>query len=368
MPHALADTVHALRLHLDDVILPMWRQAGFNARLGLPYEALAQNGTPLPATRYRAMACARQVYAHVRAPGKAAATHADLLFEAMLRHFHDPDTGNWRFSVDGDARPLDDTQDLYTYAFVILACAAYFERTRAPRAHRALLATAQAVETRFRRSDGGYDAALDPAGAVLRGPEQNPVMHLTEAYLAAARVAEPVWFATRLRDIGEDIASRHLDPGVQCIAELPLGAAGNRLEPGHQFEWLALLQSAPRVYDGLALSLAVPRGCLWAREHGVAPATAGVCAQLGPGGQIGDAAQRIWAQTEYARYLGVIGDYAALSHQLAQLRARFLHPGGWHEVLLPEGSVARADMPSTTPYHLSTCFEALENILEQEAK
>lgn len=363
MPHALADTVRALRRHLDDVILPQWRQAGFDAALGLPHEALSQAGTPLPDHRYRAMACARQVYVHARAPGDDGAAHAAVLFDGLLRHFHDAATGNWLFSVDAQARPLDRTQDLYTYAFVIFASAAYFERSRDARARQAMLATARAVETRFRRPDGGYDAALDPAGSALRGSEQNPVMHLTEAYQAAARVAEPAWFAQKLRDIAEDVAGRHLDAHTQCIAELPLGTADNRIEPGHQFEWAALLQAAPQVYDGSALTLAVPRGSSWARAAGVDGATAGVCAALDPAGRVRDPLQRIWAQTEYARYLAQAADYAALADQLARFRARFLHDAGWHEVLHPDGDPARADMPATTPYHLATCYEALENVV-----
>ncbi|WP_144635296.1 AGE family epimerase/isomerase [Bordetella genomosp. 13] len=366
--HTLADTVRALRRHLDEAILPLWRDAGFNAALGLPHEALSQEGIALPDQRYRAMACARQVYVHARAPGDAAADHAAVLFDGLLRHFHDAGAGNWHFSVDACARPLDRTQDLYTYAFVILACAVYFQRTQDPRARQTMLATARAVEARFRSPDGGYCAALDPSGAAVRGPQQNPVMHLTEAYLAAARVAEPAWFASLLRDIAVDVARRHLDARTQCIAELPMDEADNRIEPGHQFEWQALLQSAPQVYDGLALTLAVPRGCQWSRGPGVDPATAGVCAALDADGRVRDPLQRIWAQTEFCRYLALVGDYDFLATQLAQFRARFLHEKGWHEVLHADGSLARADMPSTTPYHLSTCYEALENVVEISQK
>jgi mannose-6-phosphate isomerase len=50
---------------------------------------------------------------------------------------------------------------------------------------------------------------------------------------------------------------------------------------------------------------------------------------------------------------------AALKHQLSRFRDRFLHARGWHEVLDTQGAVVRGDMPSTTPYHLATCYEAL---------
>jgi len=228
-----------------------------------------------------------------------------------------------------------------------------------------MLAAARAVEARFRRPDGAYASALDPAGHPVRGPEQNPMMHLTEAYQAAARVAEPAWFAQALRGIAEAVVDQFLDAGTQCIAELPRGAQGNRIEPGHQFEWYALLHAAPQVYDGLALPLAVPRGCAWARAAGVAADTAGVCAAVDFSGAVRDPAQRIWAQTEYARYLALAGQWDALAGQLAQLRARFLHAGGWREVLAADSTLARADMPATTPYHLETCCQALRAALDE---
>ncbi|WP_459614442.1 AGE family epimerase/isomerase [Bordetella sp. 2513F-2] len=359
MSKSLPDIAQALRRHFDEVVLPAWRTRGFNPALGLPHEALGPDGKPLPDVRYRAMACARQLYVHARAVGAEAAAHADALFAALLRHFRDERHGGWRYSVDPDGKPLDTTQDLYTHAFVIFACAAYFERSRRTEARQVVLATAQWVEERFHRGGGVYDAALSEDGAQrLRGPAQNPVMHLTEAYLAAARVIEPTWFAEALRRVAAGTADQFLDPATQCVLELPQGSSGNRIEPGHQFEWYVLLQSAPEVFDGLELPLALPRGCAWIESAGVAPDTGGVAAAVGGNGAVHDPAQRIWAQTEYLRYLALTAS-PRLAAQLGQLQRRFLHAGGWHECLDPQGAVVRADMPATTPYHLATCYETL---------
>jgi mannose-6-phosphate isomerase len=49
----------------------------------------------------------------------------------------------------------------------------------------------------------------------------------------------------------------------------------------------------------------------------------------------------------------------ALPRQIALFQQRFLRPQGWYECKAPTGDVARADMPSTTPYHLATAYEAL---------
>src|SRR5690606_919121 len=96
-----------------------------------------------------------------------------------------------------------------------------------------------------------------------------------------------------------------------------------------------------------------------ARRHGVLDATSGVLAALHEDGRVRDATERIWAQTEYAHYLAASGDWAALAVQLAALRHRFLSPLGWRECLAADGALARSDMPSTTPYHLATCYAAL---------
>lgn len=114
----------ALRRHFSELIVPLWRGPGFNAALQLPYEALDPGAyAPLPVKRYRAMACARQLYVFAQA-GDAA--HAGALFEALRARFRDTRHGGWIFSVDAQGAPLERHKDLYTHAFVVFACAAYF--------------------------------------------------------------------------------------------------------------------------------------------------------------------------------------------------------------------------------------------------
>ncbi len=48
--------------HFRQVIVPLWQGPGWNAELALPYEALDAEHRPLSPQRYRAMACARQLY------------------------------------------------------------------------------------------------------------------------------------------------------------------------------------------------------------------------------------------------------------------------------------------------------------------
>ncbi|MDH0735537.1 AGE family epimerase/isomerase [Achromobacter spanius] len=360
----LTEHARALRAHFGSVILPLWMGPGFNQTLNLPYESLdAATGQPLAPTRYRAMACARQLYVFAQAPGEQAGLHADRLFDSLCRVFRN-ELGGWLYSVDADAQPLDDTQDLYTHAFIVLACAAYFPRSRNAQARKLMLSTAATIESRFKTNDGLYHAALS-ADLLhpLKAPAQNPMMHLTEAYLAAAQVAEPALFSQRLRALAQGVSQFFVHGPTQCISEALQGSAGNRLEPGHQFEWLSLVHGAAEVFEGLELVESLPRAMRWSREHGVDVDGPGVVASLDESGVVIDATRRIWAQTEYLRALAVLGDLPSLESGLASFRARFLHDGGWHECLDSQGAVVRADMPSTSPYHLATCLAALPNVV-----
>ncbi|CAG9176640.1 Cellobiose 2-epimerase [Cupriavidus pinatubonensis] len=359
----LAELVASLRAHYDTAVLPHWTANGWNADLLLPYEAIdGATGDALPPVRYRAMACARQLYVFSVA-GKL--DHANTLFGSLQAYFSNGE-GGWIYSVDPMGMPLDSTRDLYTHAFVIFACAHYYARSGNEDALAVLEETRDVVEQRFADGTGLYHAALSEffkdKGA---GLQQNPIMHLTEAYLAALDATDDEWYAERLREIAAAVHGRFVDPANGCIAELPKEANGNRIEPGHQFEWFSLVAGNHDLFEGSPLTESLERAFVFAQTHGVVPGTFGVSAALDEHGVLLDGTQRIWAQTEYARALAVHGtpeSLATLEAQLRQYRGRFLHKGGWHECLAPSGEVVRAEMPSTSPYHLATAYAELPDL------
>ena len=92
----------------------------------------------------------------------------------------------------------------------------------------------------------------------------------------------------------------------------------------------------------------------------VDPQSGAVCGMLGSDGSLRDGTQRIWAQAEYLRALTLREDgLVRVQRQLQALQQHFLHAGGWYECLDAQGQVSREDMPSTTPYHLATCYSGL---------
>lgn len=359
----------ALQAHFLHVIVPLWQGPGWNAALALPYEAVDNHHQPLPVQRYRAMACARQLFVFSSLIGnpdiKDAESRAHALFRSLQQHFHDAEHGGWFYSIDAQGAPLDRRKDLYTHAFIIFACAHYWQRTREPLAESVLNAALNVVRERFADGQGLYEASLGEDWSTLgSGPLQNPLMHLAEAFLATLHVRSDPATAELLDGLLKHLHERFIDPASGLMLEKPRGAVDNWYEPGHQFEWFFLLQSS-RELHGKPLHRALGKAFAQAQAQGVDAHSGGVSGMLKLDGSVIDGTRRIWAQAEYLRALALREDgQADLLHQAQTLQQDFLHAQGWHECLNEKGHVSRSDMPSTTPYHLATCYIGLADYLQ----
>jgi mannose/cellobiose epimerase-like protein (N-acyl-D-glucosamine 2-epimerase family) len=346
--------------------VPLWQGPGWNADMALPYEALDAEHQPLPPQRYRAMACARQLYLFSSLIGQVpgAEARAAALFRSLQQHFHDAEHGGWFYSIDPQGAPLDPRKDLYTHAFILFACAHYWDKAREPLVESVLNAALEVIAQRFATGDGLYEASLDRDWSSLdTGPLQNPLMHLAEAFLATLSVREDVAVQDALVELCTAMQMRFIDPQHGVLMEKPLGAVDNWFEPGHQFEWYFLLESSP-LLRGSALHTSLDRAFTLTEQRGVDPQTGAVLAMLNLKGLAKDATQRIWAQAEYLRALTLRPDsQASVQRQLQALQQRFLHARGWFECRDEQGEVSRKDMPSTTPYHLATCYRGLLDYL-----
>jgi mannose-6-phosphate isomerase len=348
------------RQHFAERIVPLWQGPGWNADMALPFEALDAEHRPLPVQRYRAMACARQLYlfsSRIEQPG--AAERAAALFRSLQKHFHDPEHGGWFYSIDAHGKPLDRRKDLYTHAFIVFACAHYWGKVGEGLVEATLNAALEVVSEQFARDDGLYEASLGEDWADLgSGPLQNPQMHLAEAFLQVLAVREDDDVQQALLQLCAALQEHFVEPRHGLMLEKPRGAVHNWFEPGHQFEWFYLLETST-LLRGTPLHASIERGFGYAEQHGVKDSA--VLAMLDVDGEVLDATQRIWAQAEYLRALVLRSDgEGKLAAQLQALESRFLHAGGWHECRDAAGAVSRHDMPSTTPYHLATCLEGLQ--------
>ncbi|SDS67445.1 AGE family epimerase/isomerase [Pseudomonas prosekii] len=358
----------SVQQHFEDVIVPLWQGPGWNADMALPYEALDAEHQPLPPQRYRAMACARQLYLFSSLIGQvpAAEERAAALFRSLQQHFHDAEHGGWFHSIDAQGAPLDQRKDLYTHAFILFACAHYWDKVREPLVESVLNAALQVIAQRFATDDGLYEASLERDWSSLNsGPLQNPLMHLAEAFLATLSVREDAAAEDALLKLCTAMQEQFVDPQTRVLMEKPLGAVDNWFEPGHQFEWYFLLESSP-LLRGSQLHESLDRAFALTERLGVAEHSGAVLAMLDlqDGGSAKDSTQRIWAQAEYLRALTLRPhSEAPVLRQLQALQQRFLHVGGWFECRDEAGEVSRKDMPSTTPYHLATCYRGLVEYL-----
>ncbi|WP_223514104.1 AGE family epimerase/isomerase [Pseudomonas sp. GL-R-26] len=358
----------SVQQHFLNVIVPLWQGPGWNADIALPYEALDAEHQPLPPQRYRAMACARQLYLFASLIGQVpgAEERAAALFRSLQRHFHDAEHGGWFYSVDAQGTPLDQRKDLYTHAFILFACAHYWNKVREPLVESVLNASLEVVAQRFATDDGLYEATLERDWASLgSGPLQNPLMHLAEAFLATLSVREDPGVQQALVELCTAMHAHFIDPQRGVLMEKPLESVDNWFEPGHQFEWYFLLESSALLRNS-TLHADLERAFAFTEQVGVDQQTGAVRAMLdfAADGGVRDATQRIWAQAEYLRALTLRPDSeAAVLRQLQALQQRSLHSGGWYECRDEHGEVSRRDMPSTTPYHLATCYRGLAEYL-----
>lgn len=363
---------NAVHQHFMQVIVPMWLRSGWNAELALPYEAVDATHQPLPPLRYRAMACARQLFLFSSLIGEPsvpeAPARAAALFRSLQRHFHDAEHGGWFYSIDPQGAPLDRRKDLYTHAFIVFACAHYWAKVREPLVESTLNAALNVVAERFADGDGLYEAVLNEDWSSLNaGPLQNPLMHLAEAFLITVEVRDDARTQAALNALIAGMQRRFVDVEHGVMLEKPLGDVDNWSEPGHQFEWFYLLESSEHL-RGSPLHRSLTTAFSHAQIHGVDQSTGAVAAMLEVDGSMKDGTQRIWAQAEYLRALTLQPDnQGLLARQLTALQNRFLHPGGWNECLDSEGNVSRSDMPSTTPYHLATCYIGLAQYFKDTA-
>jgi mannose/cellobiose epimerase-like protein (N-acyl-D-glucosamine 2-epimerase family) len=346
--------------HFLDGIVPLWEGPGWNVDLRLPYEALDDHHHPLPPQRYRAMACARQLFVFTSLGDRpGAAERAAQLFQSLNQHFADPLHGGWFYSIDPQGRPLDARKDLYTHAFIVFACAHY---VRSHRAAHASLDQALAAVQRFATQDGLYEACLERDWSGLgQGPLQNPLMHLAEAFLASLQTRPEPATERALLALCDGMHQHFFDPRHGVLLEKPRTAMNNWYEPGHQFEWFYLLASSERLCTH-ALAADMAEAMTRSEQYGLREGA--VCATLEPDGTLLDGTRRIWAQAEYLRALSLLPHKEnALIAGLEQLQTQFLRPAGWFECRDESGAVSRHDMPSTTPYHLYTCLAALADVI-----
>ena len=373
----------ALRRWLTDQALPTWATIGVDRQSGGFFEAIDLQGRAVEAPR-RTRVVARQTYVFATAARHGWMAGADALVDhglAFLRQRLRRDDGSFASSVRPDGTLADARFDLYEQAFALFAFAAA-RRDRPDRAalHDEAAALLRALRAHWRHPQAGFEEAA-PRTLPLRS---NPHMHLLEAALEWAEVAEPhdraIWV-----DLADELAqlclAHFIDRESGALREhfdgdwqpMP-GASGRVVEPGHQFEWgWLLMRWAARSGDGAALA-AAQRLIAIGEAHGVASARGVAVNALDDTLRTTDANAKLWPQTERIKAW-----HASLAHATdapAQAAARaHLHdaitgltryllpapPGLWHEVMDTHGDFVPQDCRASSLYHIVCAIDTLES-------
>jgi mannose/cellobiose epimerase-like protein (N-acyl-D-glucosamine 2-epimerase family) len=362
--------VVGVRAWMFEAALPLWADIGLDRRHGgavesLTLEAAGDAGAGFKRTR---VIC-RQLYVfcHAHLLGwEGARTCADFIYaELRARYWRGAEIG-WARRLTALGAPLDDTPDLYDYAFCMFALAwrvrAFQDESALALAH----ATLDILETRFAHPGGlGFHAALPPA----LPREQNPHMHLTEAALALFEASGDQRFAA-LADRMTDLMRAQFLKGA-ILPEFfdddwrPLpGAQGARVEPGHMFEWAWILAQHHRLRGG-GHAETIAALVDFAERHGVDPVRQITFNAVTADGAQLDCGSRVWPNTE--RLKGWIGAYevcgldprGAIAGSIRALFVHYLNPaprGAWIDAIDAEAMPIAQTIPASTLYHLFLAF------------
>ncbi len=377
----VASAYGAFRTWMFDRALPFWAsvgqdQAGLGAR-----EHLSLDGSPAKVGYKRTRVQARQIYAFSHAAllgwseGKRMAEGG---YRFLIRSAQ-RDGGGWvrRVSPGGET-VLDAAIDLYDQAFVLFALAWYARMSGADEPLERARRTTEWIRAHMRQPPQGFYTVLP----VEPGPrQQNPHMHLLEASLALYETSGETLYGDLAHELVDLFKTRLFDPRTGALGEFftdewaaAAGEAGDHVEPGHQFEWVWILDQYERLTGGDAtgeIEALYGGAC----AHGVDPATAMVWDRTSRGGQVLQRSTRLWPQTESLKAHAVMVTRrgvgaTAIPKVVQNLGAHFLSgcpEGAWIDQLDAAGAPTADKIPTSSFYHLFMAFGELERLAKAQA-
>ncbi|WP_346344143.1 AGE family epimerase/isomerase [Gluconobacter kondonii] len=302
---------------LTRTVLPFWSDAGFDRTKRLYHERLTFAGEPLVLEASRLMVQARQISTFCRAALDGlheASGQALMCLEEVERLYrHRDGQAGWIFSVAPDGTPVGTKRDLYAHAFILFAYGWAYRLSGNPDFLTVARQTVLELHQIFRAEHGGFLDEVPLMGAVRH---QNPHMHLLEAFLVLFEVSGDSFYLDEARSLVRLALGKLIQPGSGALLEdfmtdwRPTApAGGNRVEPGHLFEWSWLLRDYLRLEPGTPEAGAIGRAAeglfAFGMAHGVARVGEGAVVRdaVTDGGQTVENATRIWPQTELCRLL-----------------------------------------------------------------
>jgi mannose-1-phosphate guanylyltransferase/mannose-6-phosphate isomerase len=237
---------HRVRHWLFEETLPLWSTVGVDEHHGGFHEALGFDAAPLPKLK-RMRTMARQVYAFAVAKARGWDGPADRLIAhgiAFMAGHGRTDRGGWVRTLNIDGSVADPVEDAYDHACVLLALA-HAHMSGNPDALKLGQETFSYLDAHL--EDRRMTGFLETSGGESER-RSNPHMHLLEAFLAWYDVTGDRNYLRRAARIVDLFRSHFFDAESWTLGEYfdtvwkPVtGERGGWTEPGHHFEWAALL-------------------------------------------------------------------------------------------------------------------------------
>lgn len=375
MNHSTHTNVEYLAQRLLQRWVLKWHEAFPDPLTGGFYERLGKGFKPRFVGNRRLLTQCRQlsIYSHAFLQKEKTSLFNPPLceyFEAIIKNYYVPETAGWRFSLDDQGQPADNTYDLYSLTFVIFGFSHYYRATKDQRAKEYARQTLAFIKDKFAMPGlPGYAEALnEDLTCIPRTRRQNPHMHLLEACL----FAEETWHESCYAEMADQLVGLFIDyfyiADKSQLCEFftdelkPHPETGSRVEPGHYFEWVWLLKKYATLrgdankYNDLCFSL-----LKWANDYGWDPVYGGIFDVLTPEGQVITDTKRIWPFAEALKANALMIDSApdrdAIKARMKEMvnvfRNNYMQERGfWVEWLNRDLSPATDYMPGTTPYHV----------------
>ena len=352
--------------------LRVWADAGVDPRDSDFVEALSIEGKPIAELPRRGRTQARQVltFAMAHAMGDDPDGHlldvASRGYDTLQRKYMHTG-GGLLMAVNPDGSVADGHRYGYELAFLLMAQGWLHRATGEAR----YAADAEAVwswlEDNLRDPEhDGFRIGLPTDRDIPR--QQNPHMHLFEACLLNLENIGGDNWRERLTWLYGLFCQHFFDGEEGCIREFFDGdwnlhaLWGDRLEPGHHFEWTWLLGYYARMTGEIPRRLF--KVYAYGIRHGLSDTAFG-WDEIRPQGVESRATSRLWVQCEvfkgHLTLWTLTGDdaYRQMADSvLARIIEVYLNldSGCWHDQFDKSGQLISGNSPASTLYHLYVAF------------
>lgn len=292
-------------------------------------------------------------------------------FGFLYNNYFVPETGGSIFNVLPNGTSSDMKYDLYGHAFILLACAAYYNATKNPLALEYAASTLDFVDVHFRvEGQPGLINALDQNLRPIPDiRHQNPHMHLLEGCIYMAEASGDKRYLIFAREMIDVFYNHLLDSKTTTLGEFfddqmrPHAEKGQLVEAGHQSEWVWLLQRYKEVSNSADPRLNKTMAALftWVASKGFDQSYGGIFnAQTRDGTPI-DTNKRIWPNLETLRAASIMRNVKGFEESAEDvvkrsadlLQSKYIGQDGFWTEILNRDLTANTDYrPGTTPYHI----------------